>query len=200
MKPFLLLLTLALPLIAQEKPNILWITSEDNSTHWIGCYGNKQAKTPNIDALAKEGILFENAYSNAPVCAVARATILMGAYSPTMGTQHMRSRHTIPAIYRPNPEYLRKAGYHCTNPGKTDYNFKGNDKSYWDKGSYKNRPDGKPFYAILNFTTSHESSLFNKAAAEPKRLKPEEIDLPPYLPDLPEIRKDIARYHDRITS
>jgi arylsulfatase A-like enzyme len=121
----LLLLALALPSPAQERPNILWITSEDNSSHWIGCYGNKQAETPRIDALAKEGVLFKNAYSNAPVCAVARATILTGAYSPTMGTQHMRSRHAIPEKFRPNVEYLRAAGYHCTNNNKTDYNFKG---------------------------------------------------------------------------
>lgn len=199
---FLLFLNFALPLLAQEKPNIVWITSEDNSSHWIGCYGNKQSKTPRIDALAKDGILFENAYSNAPVCAVARATILMGAYSPTMGTQHMRSRHPIPTKFRPNVEYLRAAGYYCTNNNKTDYNFKGNDNSYWDASSgqahYKNRPDGKPFFAIFNTTVSHESSLFNKAADEPRRVKPEDVDLPPYLPDLPEIRKDYARYLDRI--
>ncbi len=185
-----------------QRPNILWITSEDNSSHWLGCYGNKQAVTPRIDALAKEGVLFENAYSNAPVCAVARATILMGAYSPTMGTQHMRSRHPIPAKYRPNVEYLRKAGYYCTNNSKTDYNFAGKDPSHWDNSSnkahYKDRPEGKPFFAIFNFTTSHESSLFNKGDAEPRRVKPEEIELPPYMPDLPEIRKDYARYLDRI--
>ncbi len=203
MKALVLLLVLSAPLLAQAKPNILWITSEDNSSHWIGCYGNKQSKTPRIDALAKQGFLFENAYSNAPVCAVARATILMGAYSPTMGTQHMRSRHPIPKTFRPNVGYLREAGYYCTNNNKTDYNFKGNDNSHWDdssgKAHYKNRPDGKPFFAIFNFTTSHESSLFGDKPAEPKRLKPEEIDLPPYLPDLPEIRKDLARYNDRIS-
>jgi len=203
MKIPVLLLAFALPLLAQERPNILWITSEDNSSHWIGCYGNKQAETPRIDAFAKEGVLFENAYSNAPVCAVARASILMGAYSPTMGTQHMRSRHAIPAKYRPNVEYLRAVGYYCTNNNKTDYNFKGDDNSYWDassgKAHYKNRPEGKPFFAIFNITTSHESSLFTKGPSEPKRLKPEEILLPAYLPDLPEIRKDYARYHDRIT-
>jgi N-sulfoglucosamine sulfohydrolase len=203
MKPLLVFLALGFPSLAQERPNILWITSEDNSSHWIGCYGNKQAQTPRIDALAKEGVLFENAYSNAPVCAVARATILMGAYSPTMGTQHMRSRHAIPTTFRPNVEYLRAAGYHCTNNNKTDYNFKGNDNSYWDESSgkahYKDRPEGKPFFAIFNIGASHESSLFTQGAPDPKRLKPSEIDLPPYLPDLPEIRKDYARYHDRIT-
>ena len=188
---------------AEEKPNIVWIVSEDNSSHWIGCYGSDQAITPRIDALAKEGALFEHAYSNAPVCAVARATILTGVYSPTLGTQHMRSRHPIPARYKPNVSYLRDAGYYCTNNFKTDYNFKGNDSSYWDassgKAHYKNRPKGKPFFAIFNLETSHESSLFEGKGAEPKRIKPEDIDLPPYLPDLPEIRKDYARYHDRIT-
>ena len=203
MKTLLLLLALIVPLFAQEKPNIVWIVSEDNSSHWIGCYGNEQAQTPRIDQLAKEGVLFEHAYSNAPVCAVARATILTGTYSPTLGTQHMRSRHKIPKKYRPNVEYLRAAGYYCTNASKTDYNFEGKDGSYWDESSrkahYKNRPKGKPFFAIFNLGVCHESSLFKKGAAEPKRLKPAEIDLPPYLPDLPEIRKDYARYHDRIT-
>jgi N-sulfoglucosamine sulfohydrolase len=203
MKLLLTLLALGLPLFAADKPNILWIVSEDNSSHWIGCYGNSQAQTPRIDALAKQGFLFENAYSNAPVCAVARSTILLGAYAPTVGTQHMRSRHPIPQTYRPNVEYLRAAGYYCTNNAKTDYNFKGNDNSYWDESSnkahYKNRPDGKPFFAIFNIHDSHESSLFNKTPAEPVRLKPLDVELPPYLPDLPEIRKDIARYHDRIT-
>ncbi|MEP2777128.1 MAG: sulfatase-like hydrolase/transferase [Luteolibacter sp.] len=203
LQTLLFFLALASPLLAQAKPNILWIVSEDNSSHWLGCYGNEQAETPRLDALAKEGTLFEHAYSNAPVCAVARATILTGVYSPTMGTQHMRSRHPIPEKYRPNVEYLRAAGYYCTNNSKTDYNFEGNDNSYWDQSSkrahYKKRPDGKPFFAVFNFTSSHESSLFKNKPAEPKRLKPEEIDLPPYLPDLPEIRKDFARYHDRIT-
>lgn len=187
---------------ADPRPNILWITSEDNSAHWVGCYGNQQTKTPHIDALAKEGTLFENAYANAPVCAVARATILMGAYSPSMGTQHMRSRHAIPKKFRPNVEYLRAAGYYCTNNNKTDYNFEGKDPSYWDKSSgmahYKSRPNGKPFFAVFNIGVSHESSLFNKGAAEPRRIKPAEVDLPPYLPDLPEVRNDYARYLDRI--
>lgn len=204
MKLLLTLIALCLPILAADKPNILMIVSEDNSSHWIGCYGNTQAQTPRIDALAKEGFLFEHAYSNAPVCAVARSTILLGTYAATTGTQHMRSRHAIPQKYRPNVEYLRAAGYYCTNNSKTDYNFKGNDNSYWDASSnnahYKNRPEGKPFYAVFNISDSHESSLFDKFPAKPERLKPAEIDLPPYLPDIPEIRNDMARYHDRITS
>ena len=65
---------------------------------------------------------------------------------------------------------------------------------------YKNRTAGAPFFAVFNLETTHESSLFAKAPVEPQRLKPEEIKLPPYVPDLPAMRKDFARYHDRITT
>ncbi len=192
------------PLSAADLPNILWITSEDNSSQWIGCYGNPQASTPRIDALAKEGVLFEHAYSNGPVCAVARSTLLNGAYAPTMGTQHMRSRHVIPAKYRPYVEYLRKAGYYCTNNAKTDYNFKGDDKAIWDESSkkahYRNRPADAPFFAVFNIELTHESSLFGNREREPQRLSVAEVELPPYVPDLPEMRRDFARYHDRVSA
>ncbi len=182
-------------------PNILWITSEDNAAHWLGCYGNEQAKTPRIDALAARGVLFTNAYANAPVCAVARSTILTGVHAPSQGTQHMRSRHAIPPSYKPYVSYLRDLGYYCTNNSKTDYNIKGNDKAIWDECSrtahYKNRPDGKPFFAIFNFTTSHESSLFRARGAT--RLDPSEVNVPPCLPGLPEVRSDFAKYHDILT-
>jgi arylsulfatase A-like enzyme len=199
--------------IAAERPNILWITTEDNASHWLGCYGNPEARTPNLDGLAKKGTRFTAAYSNAPVCAVARATILMGRYSPSMGTQHMRSRHTIPADLKTYVHHLRKAGYYCTNASKTDYNFAGNDKSHWNdcsgRAHYKNRPEGSPFFAIFNLTTCHESSLFptkfeksRKSGFVPKktRLNPADLTLPGHLPDLPEVRRDVARYHDIMTS
>ncbi len=191
--------------MAADKPNILWLVSEDNGTQWLGCYGNKQAQTPRLDALAKEGILFEHVYSNAPVCAVARATLLMGAYSPTMGTQHMRSRHPVPGRFKSYVDTMAGLGYFCENPGKTDYNIEMDDKAPWKRtqtggGSWKNTPDGKPFLVVRNFGVTHESTLFDDMPQEPERLKPSEINLPPYLPDLPEVRKDFARYHDRITA
>ncbi|MES2983087.1 MAG: sulfatase [Verrucomicrobiota bacterium] len=213
MKKILCALALILPAAAAELPNILWITSEDNAAHWIGCYGNPQASTPRIDKLAEGGLRFTRAYSNAPVCAVARSTILMGAYATTMGTQHMRSRHPIPTSFRPYVSYLREAGYYCTNNSKTDYNFRGKDGALWDecsdKAHYRNRPDGKPFMAVFNFTTTHESYLFPRRVTkqrktgvipEQTRLKPAEVVLPPSQPDLPEMREDAAIYHDCITA
>jgi N-sulfoglucosamine sulfohydrolase len=198
---------------AADRPNLLWIVSEDNAWNWLGCYGNKLAATPRLDALAKDGVLFTHAYSNAPVCAVARSTILNGAYAVTQGTQHMRSRHPIPEQYKPYVAYLREQGYYCTNNAKTDYNFKGKDGAIWDacsgKATYERRPEGKPFFAIFNLEVSHESSLFpakiasnrkNGTIPQTPRVDPSKVELPPYLPELPEIRSDIAIYHDNIAA
>lgn len=198
---------------SDQRPNILWITSEDNAADWLGCYGNDQAETPRIDQLAAEGYLFLNAFSNAPVCAVARSTLLNGAYAPTLGTQHMRSRYVVPERYRPYVAYLREHGYYCTNNSKTDYNQQGDDRAFWDESSrnahYRNRPEGSPFFAIFNLTVSHESSLFpdrvaqrrqEKVIPQPARRDPADIDVPAHLPDLPEIRRDLAIYYDTLTA
>ncbi len=191
-------------LSAADRPNILWLVSEDNSFEWLHCYGNEQAQTPNLDRLASQGLLFEHAYSNGPVCAVARSTLLRGIYATTAGSQNMRSRHVVPDRYRTYPEYLQEAGYYCSNNVKTDYNAKGNDARFWNdsskKAHYKNRPEGNPFFAVFNFTETHESSLFDDKPMKPERLDPRTLTLPPYLPDLPEIRLDYARYSDRITT
>ncbi len=195
------------------RPNILWITSEDNAAHWLGCYGNTNARTPCLDALAQDSVLFAHAYSNAPVCAVARSTILHGVYAVSSGTQHMRSRFSIPTSMKPYVSYLRELGYYCTNNAKTDYNRLGDDQDIWDasnrRAHYKNRQQDQPFFAIFNFTVSHESSLFPEKVAKhrergiiPKetRLSGDQIDVPPYLPDLPEVREDFAIYHDCLTA
>src|SRR5210317_854909 len=107
-----------------DRPNILWVTSEDNSYHWIGCYGNQDAKTPNIDGLAADGIRYKYAYANAAVCAVARNTLILGRYACGTGAHNMRSRYPVPDHFRTYPSFLREAGYYCVNRSKTDYNFK----------------------------------------------------------------------------
>ena len=212
--PRLLLAAVSITMAAAaERPNILWITSEDNAAHWLGCYGNAEAATPRLDALARQGLMFTSAYANGPVCAVARSTILNGAYAVTQGTQHMRSRHPIPADFVAHATHLRRLGYYCTNNSKTDYNFRGKDHLIWDecsgKAHYRKRPDGKPFFAIFNLLITHESQLFpNKVAANRKdgtipqnpRLDPAKLTVPPHQPNLPEVRNDIAIYHDCISA
>ncbi len=68
------------------RPNILWITSEDNGPH-LGAYGDAFADTPNLDELASRGVIYTHAWSNAPVCAPARTTIISGLYPPSTGSQ-----------------------------------------------------------------------------------------------------------------
>jgi len=190
---------------AAERPNILWITSEDNSAHWIGCYGNEMAQTPNIDGLAKRGVRYKYAYSNSPVCAVARSTIIMGRYASTMGTQNMRSRYPIPDDMLSYAELFGKAGYQTSNIQKTDYNMRGNDKSHWNsksKSPWNAKNPEKPFLHVVNFKTSHESSLFDKSktrSSSKRRVNPSSVNLPPYLPKTKELKDDWALYHDIIT-
>ncbi|HNT33517.1 MAG TPA: sulfatase-like hydrolase/transferase [bacterium] len=180
----------------REMPNILWITSEDNSSTFLGCYGNAFATTPNLDKMASEGILYENAFANAPVCAPARFTILTGMYACALGTHHMRSRYPISDFVKPYPHYLRQAGYYCTNPGKTDYNFQTDDKSHWDEGDYTHRKKGQPFFHVVNLNVSHESKIHNRNSE--LRHDPQKVILPPYHPDTPEIRADWAQYYDQV--
>ena len=104
-------------------PNIIWISCEDISPH-LGCYGDKDAITPNIDQLANSGILYKNAFTTAGVCAPCRSAIITGVYQSTLGTHHMRCDAKLPKAVKPFPVYLRKAGYYCTNNSKQDYKFR----------------------------------------------------------------------------
>lgn len=202
MKRFILsLLALAgVPaLFAQDKPNILWITNEDHGPH-MGCYGDSYATTPNLDAVAAKGMLFNHAWSNAPVCAAARTTLIVGMYGPSTGGQHMRSMVPMPKGKKMYPQFLREAGYYCTNHTKEDYNLEKPD-GVWDdttgKAHWKNRPEGAPFFAIFNCTLSHESKLRvrpHKAIHDPTKVR-----VPAYHPDTPEVRQDWAQYYDTVT-
>lgn len=187
---------------AADRPNILWITSEDNSPY-LGCYGDPLAKTPNLDALAASGVRYRNAFANAPVCSTARTTLITGMYASSLGVHNHRSRVAIPDSFKLYPVCLREAGYYCTNNSKTDYNVANAGKP-WDESSakahYKNRKPGQPFFAIFNFTTSHESQVApKKNQTADFRVAPEQIKLPPYHPDTPTIRKDWANYYDQMT-
>ncbi len=196
----------------QERPNFLWLTCEDISPY-LGCYGCEEAKTPHLDRLAAEGIRYTRAYACAPVCAVARSALLTGMYSSTIGTHHMRSHVLLPECIPAYPKVFREAGYYCTNNSKKDYNSPfNNDPDLWDESSvkahYKNRTPGQPFFAVFNFTVTHESQLDEKKIhayvkrediPPTPRNEPASIQLPPYHPDLPEIRQDWARLHDLIS-
>jgi glycerate dehydrogenase len=106
-----------------EWPNILWITCEDISPH-LGCYGDPDAYTPHLDQFAGQGVLYENAFAPAPACTPARSSLITGVFATAMGSQHLRGEVPISTSLRCYPEYLREAGYFCTNNVKEDYNLK----------------------------------------------------------------------------
>jgi len=202
---FFVIFLLATSGFAAERPNILWITSEDNGISWVSSYGSTNVRTPNIDQLAAEGFRYSYCFDNAAVCAPTRSCWITGMYGISNGTQPMRSRNEIPhdriSYY---PDLLRKAGYHTSNPGKTDYNIGGRDDyDAWDVGKgagtiygWKKRQANQPFFAVVNIGDSHESRAHGDN--ENTRNNPAAMRLFSYHPDLPEIRKTYAKYADAV--
>ncbi len=182
------------------KPNILWVTCEDMGPHLRAC-GDSYSVTPNLDALAGRGLTYMNAWSNAPVCAPARTTIISGMYPPSTGSEHMRSMTSLPAGMKMFPQYLREAGYYCSNNSKEDYNLE-KPGQVWDdssnKGHWRNRAAGQPFFSIFNFTITHESQLRTRPHTFVH--DPAKARVPAYHPDTPEVRLDWAQYYDNITA
>jgi arylsulfatase A-like enzyme len=212
-------LLLAFCTVAGEslRPNILWITAEDISAH-LGCYGDAYARTPQLDALAREGLRYTHAFATAPVCSPARSCLITGVYATSLGTQRLRSRFPVPAHVRGFAALLREAGYYTANNSKTDYNLRGEDefiKDCWDECSphahWRGRRSGEPFFAVFNLMTTHQSraSVWSHDEFEREigaRLSPGErhspaaATLPPYYPDTAEARRTWARYHDCLTA
>ncbi len=187
-------------LSAADRPNVLWLTSEDHGPH-VGAYGDTLARTPTFDALAARGMAYRRAWSNHPVCAPARTAIITGMYATSTGSVHMRSMVPMPSGARMFPEILREAGYYATNHVKEDYNLPKSDRT-WDVSSarahWRNRPTGQPFFAVFNSTKSHESQMRlrpHTAVTDPARVR-----VPAYHPDTPEVRQDWAQYYDQVSA
>lgn len=197
-----------------KRPNIIWISTEDFSPH-LGCYGDKVAQTPAIDKLASQGVRFTNVFTSAAICAPVRAGIITGMYQNSIGCMHMRTtsyRRSVenpieftavpPHYVKAFTEYLRVAGYYCTNNSKTDYQFAKDPvpESIWDDCSktahYKNRTDkSQPFFAVFNHLGTHESQNWDisNVKTDPKKVK-----VPPYYPDNEIVRRNLAKMYDNI--
>lgn len=189
--------------------NILFITTEDLSPHF-GVYGEKAAVTPAIDRFAGRALRYDRMFGIAAVCAPNRSSIITGMYPQSLGSQHMRCHITIPPDISLFPALLRQAGYFTSNNHKEDYNF-GCPKGVWDENGnsahWRNRPAGKPFYSVFNFMDTHEGAVALESGAwsrNIKKLKPEQltdparVEVPPYYPDTPEVRKILARQLDNV--
>jgi len=182
------------------KPNILWITCEDMGPHLHAC-GDSYSTTPNLDKFCERSTIYMNGWSNAPVCAPARTTIISGVYPTSTGAEHMRSFTRMPDGWKMFPGYLRDAGYYCSNNVKEDYNLH-KPEGTWDdssnKAHWRNRRAGQPFFSVFNFTITHESQLRTRPHTWVH--DPAKVRVPAYHPDTPEVRQDWAQYYDNITT
>ncbi|TLX78472.1 sulfatase [Labilibacter sediminis] len=216
-----LVLIVALVLFASckknlEKPNVLWITIEDTSPHFIGCYGNEYANTPVIDELANEGVRFNNAFSTGTVCSPSRTAIITGVKTYKTGTGNHRSAIAVPEYIKGFPYYLQQLGYYTSNNKKTDYNVAdeiGYTAEAWhessDSAGWWNRADDQPFFAVFNFMDSHQSrtmthtygwykkQVLNKLSAD-ERIGENDFEMPPFYNDTPKMRKQFARVYNSL--
>ncbi len=193
---------------SSNKPNIAFILSEDNGLY-LGCYGDKNAHTPNLDQLAAEGQRYTNCFANAPVCAPARCTLLLGTYATTSGTHNMRSFYKVSSALTPFHHPLKKAGYFVTG-SKGDYNNSTHhQKELWNghagKGDHFKRGDKFPnFFAVYNIGHSHESRAFgmhpiNKQQMDyPIKQLKHPLEIPPYQIDNQATRDDWGKVYSSV--
>ncbi len=187
--------------------NVLWLIAEDFGQH-LGCYGEKNVSTPNLDALAAQGVRYTRAYTTAPVCSPSRSAFMTGMYQTTIGAHDHRSHRnddfSLPDGVRVLPDWLRDAGYYSANvvqmpagigfkgTGKTDWNFTQKGKAF-DSNKWDDLKAHQPFYAQINFQETHRDFR------APAKADPAKVEIPPYYPDHEVTRKDWAEYLDAAT-
>ncbi len=185
-----------------DRPNFVWLMSEDNSSSWYRLYDERGRRMPHVEALAEHGLTFANAYSCGPVCSTARSSLISGCYVSRLGAQYHRPQlqMALPPGVKPFPWYLKQAGYYTTNNDKTDYNFeKPITADAWHesskKATYKNRAPGQPFFHVQTLKDTHEGRLFEgRSAKADTPASPADVALFPYHPDTPLFREKYADY------
>jgi len=199
-----------------RRPNIILLVGEDTGLH-LGCFGNAYAHTPRLDRFAEQGRRFTRAFTTAPVCSPSRCSLVTGRYPWAIGTHHHRSRLLDPP--RLLTHDLRDAGYYVNWENKTDFNFKppddfADDTRPWLSDLASGELPDQPFFLYSNFFVTHESTMWRldhfggacrERIAQEHRLPPDhrhdpaDAPVPAYLPDVPEVRSDIARYFDALS-
>ncbi|MDM4017539.1 sulfatase family protein [Roseiconus lacunae] len=176
---------------ADERPNILWITIEDWSPD-LSCYGTKGIYTPHVDQLASEGVRYERAFTTSPVCSTSRSAMMTGFHQNYLGAHQHRTetKKPLPHGIRPIPHLLADAGYYtCLMSRKVDCNFLPDTKqALFDGVDWKDRADGQPFFARITLEGTHRP--WKRDPERPIAIA--DVELPPYYPDTPFIRRDWA--------
>ena len=174
-----------------SKPNILWITIEDWSAD-LSCYGTKGIHTPHVDALAKQGVRYDRAFTTSPVCSTSRSAMMTGFHQNYIGANQHRTndKQPIPHGIRPIPHLLKDAGYFTALMSwKIDCNFVPNSREELFEGTdWSQREKDQPFFARITFGGTHRAWK-----RDPERpIDANDVELPPYYPDTEFCRRDWA--------
>lgn len=214
---FTVFLTVLFTGIAQaEKPNIIWLMAEDMGLD-LECYGMPGVKTPHLNKMAEEGILYKKAYCTNPICSPNRSAMMIGVHQNITNTHNHRSNRDIPleAPFKPITSFLREASYTCLlghdsvmkTGSKTDCNFKHSPTGAWDGkenfGLFDKRADftaaDQPFFSQIQLAATHRGDWWIPIREKSKHpVSVDDVVLPPYFSDTPEIRYDWAAYLDTV--
>jgi arylsulfatase A-like enzyme len=189
-----------------QPPNFVVFIADDQGENDLSCYGHPVLRTPNIDRLAADGMRFDRAFLTISSCSPTRCSFLTGRYPHSTGAEDLHQ--PLPADQKTLARYLRQAGYHAMSVGK--WHLGDAERANWDRvvecaGSetadealklLESRPRDKPFFFWVATKDPHRP--FDDDAI-PKPHDPGKVVVPPYLPDHPLIRKEIAQYYDEIT-
>jgi len=193
-----------------DRPNVLWLLGDDLGPQ-LSCYGHRLARTPHCDRLASEGTRFTHCFTTAPVCSPSRSAWNTGVYQTTSGAHNHRSHRKdgfrLPNGIRLISHRLKDAGYFTANmleiapglraSGKTDFNFTPEAKPF-DGTHWNQRAKGQPFFAQINFTAPHKGPMWPAARQQASLVDPAKVELPPYYPDHPVVRDEVANYLDAV--
>lgn len=188
--------------VAGQNPNVVWIIVEDMSPD-LGCYGHELVKTPNIDELAQNGLVFDHVFATGVACSPSRTALVTGFYQNYLGAHHMRYpeelKPSLPDSIKPIHIHLKEKGYQTANiktfpgNGKTDWLFKFDPNTY-DYTQWRDLDSTQPFFARINLRLTHRP--FEKDAEGP--IDPDLVQLPPYYPNHPVAREDFKDYYESI--
>ena len=186
---------------AETRPNVILFIADDMAWDDCGVYGHPHIRTPNVDDLARRGMRFDNAHLTCSSCSPSRCSIITGRYPHNTGAHQLHL--PLPGDQTTFVELLKQSGYYTASAGKWhmgDAIVPRFDKvvtqiNHWVE-TVQTRPKDKPFFFWFAFTDPHRGY---QPGAIPVPHKLEDVIVPPYLPDVPEVRADLAMYYDEIT-
>ncbi len=198
----ILLLGLCNTIQAAERPNFLIFIADDMGWNDCGAYGHPNIRTPHIDELARHGMRFDNAFLTCSSCSPSRCSILTGRYPHNTGAPELHQ--PLPADQITVAKLLQEAGYYTAAAGK--WHLGPDEKKNFDKlyggrenvwqTAIKQRPRNRPFFMWMAFFDPHRPY---RPGTISQPHQPDDAVVPPYLPDVPETKRDLAMYYDEIT-